>query len=257
MEMMNSPSPPSDPWVELRRHTAARIALGRTGVSLPTHELLRFSAAHAQARDAIHLPLDFAALAQALEAQGWPTPLCLNSQASDRHAYLLRPDLGRRLDAAGAEALAAAATDPPPDLALVVGDGLSALGIARHGAPLLAAVRAALGPGLRLGPPVLVRHARVAVGDEVGQLLRARMVAVLLGERPGLSSPDSVGIYLTHHPRLGCTDAQRNCISNVRPEGQDLQAAAQRMAWLVHEGLRLGVTGVALKDHSQTRAIGL
>jgi ethanolamine ammonia-lyase small subunit len=253
-----------DPWTDLRRHTAARIALGRTGVSLPTHEVLKFSLAHAQARDAIHLPLDMAALAHTLGEQGWPTPLCLNSQARDRHEYLLRPDKGRRLDAASALALdeltaQAAHQAPagaPPDLVLVVGDGLSSLGIAQHSAPLLAAIRQALGPQLRLGPLVLVRHARVAVADEVGQRLGARAVAMLVGERPGLSSPDSVGIYLTHAPRIGCTDAQRNCISNVRPAGQTLAAAAHRLAWLVQEALRLGITGVGLKDHSPTLRLG-
>jgi ethanolamine ammonia-lyase small subunit len=137
-----------------------------------------------------------------------------------------------------------------PDVALVVGDGLSALGIQRHAVPLLAAIRAALAGPLSLSPPVLVSQARVAVADEVGEQLGARMVAMVVGERPGLSSPDSVGIYLTHAPRVGCTAAQRNCISNVRPAGQDPLTAARRLAWLVHEALRLGVTGVELKDHS-------
>lgn len=245
--------PPPDPWVGLRSHTAARIALGRTGVSLPTHELLRFSAAHAQARDAIHVPLDFELLVQTLVSDGWAQPLCLSSQASDRHTYLLRPDLGRRLDADSVQRLSLLhRPDAGPDLVFVVGDGLSSLGIALHTAPLLHAIRSALGSRLRLGPLVLVRHARVAVADEVGQQLGARMVAMLVGERPGLSSPDSVGIYLTHQPCVGRTDAQRNCISNVRPAGQDFASAAHRLAWLVHEGLRLGLTGVGLKDHSQT-----
>jgi ethanolamine ammonia-lyase small subunit len=264
-----SPEPPPDPWVDLRRHTAARIALGRTGVSLPTHELLRFSAAHAQARDAIHVPLDFARLAQALVEQGWPQPLCLSSQAADRHEYLLRPDKGRRLDSHSVEQLAAlprhtgGGTGTGPDMALVLGDGLSSLGMEKHAVPLLAAIRNALDrraaagphPPLRLAPLVLVRHARVAVADEIGQLLGVRMVAMLLGERPGLSSPDSVGIYLTHTPRVGCTDAQRNCISNVRPAGQSFHDAAHRLTWLVHEGLRLGLTGVGLKDLSEQASL--
>ncbi len=241
----------ADPWSNLRRFTPARIALGRAGASLPTREVLGFTLAHAQARDAIHLPLDADALAAQLQADGWPAPLLLHSRAHDRHQYLLRPDLGRRLDEASVGALQAwRAHNPAPDLALVVGDGLSALGIQRHAAPLLAAIRAALGPHLSISPPVLIGQARVAVADEVGELLGARMAVLIVGERPGLSSPDSVGIYLTHAPRVGRTDAERNCISNVRPAGQDPLTAARRLAWLVNEGLRLGITGVGLKDHS-------
>ena len=250
-EPLNGIDPGADPWVHLKRFTPARIALGRVGASLPTREVLGFSLAHAQARDAIHLPLDADALSDSLRVDGWPAPLRLHSRAHDRHEYLLRPDLGRRLDEASVAVLQAwRASNPAPDLALVVGDGLSALGIQRHAAPLLAAIRTALGGQLTLSPPVLVSQARVAVADEVGEQLGARMVAMIVGERPGLSSPDSVGIYLTHAPRVGRHDAERNCISNVRPAGQDPVTAARRLAWLVHEGLRLGATGVGLKDHS-------
>ena len=249
--------PGPDPWAHLRQHTPARIALGRVGVSLPTREVLGFSLAHAQARDAIHLPLDVVTLADQLQADGWPAPLTLRSRARDRHEYLLRPDLGRRLDGDSVAALQAWHTSgASPDVALVVGDGLSALGIQRHAVPLLGAIRAALGGPLTLSPPVLVSQARVAVADEVGEQLGARMVAMVVGERPGLSSPDSVGIYLTHAPRVGCTDAQRNCISNVRPAGQDPVTAARRLAWLVAEGRRLGLTGVGLKDHSGLPLVG-
>ena len=249
-------TPARDPWAHLRQHTTARIALGRTGVSLPTRELLDFALAHAQARDAIHLPLDTDTLCASLQQQGWPAPLLLHSQARDRHEYLLRPDLGRRLDAASVERLAAAAAESP-DLVLVLGDGLSALGIQQHGAALLGAIRRALDPALRLGPLVVVREARVAVADEVGERLGAAAVAMVVGERPGLSSPDSVGIYLTHAPRVGCSDAQRNCISNVRPAGQDLDTAARRLAWLLGESRRLGLSGVGLKDHSGLPLTGL
>lgn len=253
-------TPSRDPWAHLRQHTPARIALGRTGVSLPTHEVLDFAFAHAQARDAIHLPLDTDALGDALRQDGWAPPLVLHSQARDRHEYLLRPDLGRRLDAPSAARLHRwrndTATGEGADLVLVLGDGLSALGIQRHTEPLLSAIRDALDPAIRLGPLVLVRQARVAVADEVGERLSATMVAMVVGERPGLSSPDSVGIYLTHAPRVGCTDAQRNCISNIRPAGQDLATAARRLAWLVGEGLRLGLTGVGLKDHSGLPLVG-
>ena len=250
-EPLNGIDPGADPWVHLKRFTPARIALGRVGASLPTREVLGFSLAHAQARDAIHLPLDADALSDSLRVDGWPAPLRLHSRAHDRHEYLLRPDLGRRLDETSVAVLQAwRASNPAPGLALVVGDGLSALGIQRHAAPLLAAIRTALGGQLTLSPPVLVSQARVAVADEVGEQLGARMVAMIVGERPGLSSPDSVGIYLTHAPRVGRHDAERNCISNVRPAGQDPVTAARRLAWLVHEGLRLGATGVGLKDHS-------
>jgi ethanolamine ammonia-lyase small subunit len=253
-------TPVRDPWSHLRQHTSARIALGRTGVSLPTRELLDFALAHAQARDAIHLPLDTDALCAELQQQGWPAPLRLHSQARDRHEYLLRPDLGRRLDATSVDRLGAVAADAP-DLVLVLGDGLSALGIQQHGAALLAAIRSALSsaffPALRLGPLVVVSQARVAVADEVGERLGAAAVAMVVGERPGLSSPDSVGIYLTHAPRVGCSDAQRNCISNVRPAGQDLETAARRLAWLLGESRRLGLSGVGLKDHSGLPLTGL
>lgn len=253
-------TPSRDLWAHLRQHTPARIALGRTGVSLPTREVLDFALAHAQARDAIHLPLDTEALCAELAQQGWPSPpVLLQSQARDRHEYLLRPDLGRRLDADSVQRLGVAGDTgvPAPDLVLVVGDGLSALGIQLHGAALLGAIRRALHPGIRLGPLVVVRQARVAVADEVGERLGAAAVAMVVGERPGLSSPDSVGIYLTHAPRVGCSDAQRNCISNVRPAGQDVETAARRLAWLFEESRRLGLTGVGLKDHSGLPLAGL
>ncbi|MDP2016837.1 ethanolamine ammonia-lyase subunit EutC [Hydrogenophaga sp.] len=250
-------TPSRDLWAHLRQHTPARIALGRTGVSLPTRELLDFSLAHAQARDAIHLPLDTEALCADLQQQGWSSPpLLLHSQARDRHEYLLRPDLGRRLDAESVERLGSAGAEGH-DLVLVLGDGLSALGIQQHGAALLGAIRRALDPALRLGPLVVVRQARVAVADEVGERLGAAAVAMVVGERPGLSSPDSVGIYLTHAPRVGCSDAQRNCISNVRPTGQDLDTAARRLVWLLGESRRVGLTGVGLKDHSGLPLTGL
>lgn len=248
------PSTEDDPWAHLRRFTPARIGLGRSGVSSTTREVLSFSLAHARARDAIHLPLDVDALVADARRQGWTDVVTVRSRASSRHEYLLRPDLGRRLAPASAERLQP--PNPPPDLVLVVGDGLSPLGIQRHAPALLAALRDALDPALRLGPLVVVSEARVAVGDEVGERLRAGLVAMLVGERPGLSSPDSVGIYLTHAPRVGCSDAQRNCISNVRPAGQDPVTAARRLAWLVGEARRLGLTGVGLKDHSHLPLVG-
>ena len=248
---MPAAAPPADPWADLRRHTPARIALGRAGTSLPTAELLRFAAAHAQARDAVHIPLDTATLAAQLQAQAWAT-LPAHSRAPDRASYLRRPDWGRQLDAPSEALLqAAAATLPgPPDLLIVLGDGLSAVAVQQHGASLLAALRTALPPSLTLAPLVIGRQARVALADQVGALLQARLVLMLLGERPGLSAPDSIGAYLTHAPQVGCLDAQRNCVSNIRPDGLPPQQAALRLAWLVREALRRRLTGVALKDNS-------
>jgi ethanolamine ammonia-lyase small subunit len=247
----------ADPWADLRRHTPARIALGRAGTSLPTHAVLRFAAAHAMARDAVQVPLDASMLAGALHADGWAT-LKVTSRAPTRNAYLRRPDWGRRLAEASVAALQAPDA-PPPDLALVVADGLSAIGVQRHAAPLLAALRSALavaGGAVALGPVVVATQARVALGDEVGALQRARAVLILIGERPGLSSPDSVGAYLTFAPAVGTADAARNCISNIRPEGLPLDVAARRIAWLVHEALRRRLTGIALKDDSGTALLG-
>lgn len=238
-------------WERLREHTPARIGLGCCGVGLPTASLLRFGLAHAQARDAVHVPLDTAALVHALRDDGWPEPLVLHSRAGTRRDYLLRPDWGRRLDEASVRLLQKMrGHGPSPDLVLVVADGLSALGIQRYAVALLRAIRDAQDPDWVLAPPVVVEQGRVAIGDEIVELLGAQMVAVIIGERPGLSSPDSIGIYLTYRPRVGCRDAQRNCISNVRPEGQDLITAAKRLMWLAREALRQGCTGVALKDLS-------
>jgi len=238
------------PWQALRRFTAARIALGRAGVAVPTAAELEFRLAHARARDAVHLPFDADAVAAALRAEGHET-LTLASAAADRHVYLQRPDLGRRLDDASRERLAAwrraYGKAPAFDLALVVADGLSALAVHRHAVPLVAALRGHL-PDCTLAPVVLVHQGRVAIGDEVGAALGAACVVVLIGERPGLSSPDSLGLYISWAPRVGLTDAARNCISNVRPEGLAVEAAAAKLAWLLGEARRRRLTGVALKD---------
>lgn len=249
---------PADAWAALRRLTPARIGLGRAGASLPTRELLAFGAAHAQARDAVHLPLDVAALRPRLQALGLQT-IEVASAAADRPTYLLRPDLGRRLGGTGGALLDAhtAAHGPLADdaLLIVVGDGLSSAAIERQAVALLAEIQRQRPPGWSLGPVVVATQARVALGDDIGQRLGAAMVAVLIGERPGLSSPDSVGIYLTLHPQVGCHDAQRNCISNVRPEGQDFATAARRFAWLVRQAHRLGTTGIHLKDESDLETL--
>jgi len=239
------------PWQDWRSATSARIALGRAGVSVPTDEGLRFGLAHAMARDAIHTALDVAALQAALEAAGHAV-VATRSCAADRTTYLRRPDLGRQLDPTDLQRLRTLATNQQhaPDIALVVGDGLSALAVQRHAVPLIAALRPLLAPGTLLAPVVLVQQARVAVADDVGEAMNARLSVILIGERPGLSSPDSLGLYLTHAPRRGCHDAQRNCISNVRPEGLSYEAAAHKLAWLIAEALARGHSGVALKDES-------
>ena len=250
-----------DPWTALRRHTQARIALGRSGVSMPTAELLNFGLAHARARDAVHLALDATALCEALQAEGFATQRTA-SAAPDRATYLLRPDLGRQLSDAAATELRASrpANAPAIDLLIIIGDGLSSLAVARQALPLLRAVRqltpqgeAAIGTAD--APIVVATQARVALGDDIGQALGARTVAMLIGERPGLSSPDSLGLYLTAAPRRGRTDAERNCISNIRPEGLSPARAAYKLWWHVLQSRTLQATGVTLKDLSDTQPL--
>lgn len=245
-----------DPWAHLRAHTAARIALGRAGVSLPTQEWLRFGLAHAAARDAVHLPFDASTLATDLQAHSFAT-LTVRSAAQDRATYLTRPDLGRRLSDESAAQLRSL-NAPPCDVAIVVGDGLSARGVHAHAVALLLELRARLEQaGFTLAPVLLAHQCRVALGDEAGALLHTRAVVVLIGERPGLSSPDSLGAYLTWAPQPGRLDSQRNCVSNIRPpDGLSYTTAAHRIAWLLGAAARLGITGVALKDQSD-HALGV
>lgn len=252
-----SPQPEggADPWAHLRRYTRARIALGRRGASLPTAALLDFGLAHAQARDAVHTALDLDALDAAAQAAGLPPSLRVHSAASDRATYLRRPDLGRQLDAAS-RALLVEAKAQACDVVFVIADGLSARAAQAHAVPLIAQTLQRLPPGWRLGPLVLARQARVALGDDIGALLRAAQVVMCLGERPGLTAPDSLGLYLTHGPRPGLTDAQRNCISNVRPDGLPYAQAAHKLAWLLAGARRLGMSGVGLKDDSEDHAEG-
>jgi ethanolamine ammonia-lyase small subunit len=237
-----------DPWTELRAFTRARIALGRAGGSLPTAELLAFSAAQAAARDAVWTALDLDRLAADLEPAGLPL-VRIRSQAADRATYLQRPDLGRRLDPACEPDLATARPEGGCDLAVVVADGLSAAAAQLHAPALVAALAARLrARGLRLGPAVLALQARVALEDPIGAALGARAALILLGERPGLGSPDSLGAYLVFDPRPGRTDAQRNCVSNIRPEGFPPEGAAEVLDRLAAGALRRGLSGVALKD---------
>ncbi|MBE7202893.1 MAG: ethanolamine ammonia-lyase subunit EutC [Parafilimonas terrae] len=241
-------SDPAAIWRRLAGLTPARIGLGRAGNGLPTREVLRFGLDHAQARDAVHAPLDEAALTGALTDLGF-TPLTVASQAPDRATYLRRPDLGRRLATEDRDALRAAAAQA--DLAIVIADGLSARAVHENAAPVVSALKPYVEKaGWTLAPVVVARQARVALGDAIGHALGARAVAVLIGERPGLSSPDSLGIYLTFGPRPGRSDAERNCISNVRPAGLTHDLAAFKLHWLLARALALGLTGVTLKDES-------
>ncbi len=252
-------------WADLRRHTDARIALGRAGHSLPTAPHLAFQLAHAQARDAVHLPFDAAGVSASLQAMGLET-LVLHSAAGDRATYLQRPDLGRRLDEPSRERLlqwraprSAAGDETGFDLAFVVADGLSAQAVPAQAVPLLAATLALLAADRaqtwQIAPVAVVGQARVAVGDEVGLALKARCVVVLIGERPGLSSPDSLGLYLTWQPRPGLVDANRNCISNVRPAGLAVDAAAVKLVQMLAAARTRQVTGVTLKDELDEQAL--
>ncbi|MBW8780117.1 MAG: ethanolamine ammonia-lyase subunit EutC [Burkholderiales bacterium] len=243
------------PWASLRRYTAARIALGRAGASLPTAAHLAFQQAHAEARDAVHMPLDVDALLAGLRALG-EAPLRVTSRAPDRATYLQRPDLGRRLDDAST-AMLTALQAPETDLAFVLADGLSALALQRQALPLFSALRERLllEGGWTWAPPAVATQARVAIGDEVGALLNARCVVVLIGERPGLSAPDSLGVYFSWAPRVGLVDAQRNCLSNVRPQGLPPAAAAAKLHGLLREARTRQLSGVALKDEQDDRAL--
>jgi len=241
------------PWIEWHSVTPARLALGRAGAGMPTDEVLKFGWAHAMARDAIHAALDVGALDVALKAQGWTTAT-IRSRAPDRTTYLRRPDLGRVIAPDDIAKLRAAPL-APSDICIVIGDGLSSLAVARHAIPLLAALKPHLANELKNAPVVIATQARVALGDEIAELLQAKLSIMLIGERPGLSSPDSLGIYLTHAPFRNRNDAGRNCISNVRPDGLSYDAAAFKLAWLVRAALGRGLTGVDLKDDSDLALI--
>jgi ethanolamine ammonia-lyase small subunit len=250
---MNDEPVIANPWHGLRQFTSARIALGRAGISLPTAPQLALQMAHANARDAVHQALDAPGLLQALEDG---LALCdgqiLTSAASNRPTYLQRPDLGRRLDEASrARLVASAGANSPVDLALVLADGLSALALETQALPFLHALLPRLvASRISIAPLMLVQQGRVAIGDEIGQLLAARVVVVLIGERPGLSSPDSMGCYLTFAPRVGLSDESRNCISNVRCGGLVHEYAAHKLHYLLLEAMRRQLSGVELKDES-------
>ena len=237
-----------DRFSALRGYTAARIGLGRSGPGIATADHLAFRAAHALARDAVNTSLDLDAMEAALAPLGMPV-LRVASRAPDQATYLTRPDLGRRLADASVALLRERA--PGEEIAVLVAGGLSALATASHAAPLLGLLVPELRrSGRRVGPICIAPRGRVALGDEVGALLAARMVLVLIGERPGLTSPDSLGVYVTMGPAVGRTDADRNCVSNIRPEGMALPEAARRIGWLIDQAMARGISGVTLKDDS-------
>ncbi len=224
----------------LREFTNARVDLGRAGDSVPTHALLEFRLAHARARDAVHAPLDSRSLVQEFSCEGWSTQI-LRSMARNRPEYLLRPDLGRLLSDESQSQLAYSGVTIPTVYCVV--DGLSAAAVHHHACGLLKELRPE-------GSIMLVEQGRVAVGDRIGELVQAELCVLLIGERPGLSSPDSLGVYITYCPKAGRTDAERNCVSNIHEQGLSYSAAAQKISYLMGEALRRKLSGVDLKERS-------
>ncbi len=246
----------ADPWRRLRHLTTARIGLGRAGVSHTTADVLQLSLAHARAQDAVHEALNPVTLCRDLAAAGFDS-LTVSSQAADRAMYLSRPDLGRLLSDESAALLQCnhAIEHQPERLTVVVADGLSARAVQEQAVSLLQALRALLDNSWSCGPVVVACQARVALGDEVAVRVHASMVLVMIGERPGLSSPDSMGLYLTYGPFSGIADSRRNCISNVRPAGLSIDAAAARLTWLLQAARAARTTGVSLKDRSDQQML--
>jgi ethanolamine ammonia-lyase small subunit len=246
--MTKTPAPSSRSLADLRDLTPARVGLGRAGASLPTEALLSFTLDHARARDAVHAAFDAPAIVTGLHGLGLEAVEVL-SRARERTDYLRRPDLGRTLDEASQHLLAGHGGGCR--LAIVIADGLSPAAVNAHAVPLVRSLVPRLAiDGIEIGRAVVARGARVALGDEIGAILGARMIVMLIGERPGLSASDSLGAYLTFAPKIGRTDAERNCVSNIHGAGLGYDEAAFRIAWLVREGLARGVTGVGLKDES-------
>lgn len=238
-----------DPWQSLKNYTDARIALGHTGGAIPLKEVLQFKLAFAHAKDAVYSQLDWPKIEQKLVQMELPY-LQLHSRAMSRSVYLQRPDWGRSLNEASVAQLQNL-EKKERDIAIVLADGLSATAINQHALPLLQRLLPLLQKvNFQVAPISVVEQARVAIGDEIGHLLQAKLVIVLIGERPGLSSPYSMGAYLTYAPEPGLTDERRNCISNIRPEGLPYEMATQKLLYLIQESLRLQLSGVDLKDNT-------
>ena len=253
MAMMSGP--PGRPLRDLRSLTPARVGLGRAGVSMPTKALLEFTLDHARARDAVHAAFDVSAIMRGLKDLGLGLEACdVASCARDRKDYLRRPDLGRMLDPAS-QRLLTDQTGGSRQLVIVIGDGLSPAAVNAHAIEVVRSLVPRLAAdGIEIGHAVVASGARVALGDEIGAILGARMIVMLIGERPGLSASASLGAYLTFAPRIGLTDEERNCVSNIHRSGLGYDEAAFRMAWLVREAFARSVSGVALKDESGAEA---
>jgi ethanolamine ammonia-lyase small subunit len=238
-----------DPWEELKQFTDARIALGRTGSSVLTDDYLKFSLAHARARDTIKLPFQRDKIADQLKTMGLDT-IYVESSAVSRDIFIRRPDLGRRLSFESREKLKNM-NYPGSDVLLVIGDGLSSKAVHKQAIPLVRQFMPYMKElGLSVGPIVLARQSRVALGDDIAEMMHCGLVAMLIGERPGLSSPDSLGVYMTYKPYFGRLESERNCISNIRPEGLSYEKAAFKLAWLVEAAYDMQKSGTALKDES-------
>jgi ethanolamine ammonia-lyase small subunit len=245
---MKTPTAPRS-LTDLRDLTPARVGLGRAGASLPTQALLDFTLAHARARDAVHACFDLPAIISGLNDLGLPA-LEVCSRARERTDYLRRPDLGRMLDEASRQLLVNHAGGVCR-LAIVIGEGLSSTAVNTHAVQVVRSLIPRLAiEGIEIDRAVVARAARVGLGDEIGQIFGASMMLMLIGERPGLSAPDSLGAYLTYGPKVGRTDAERNCVSNIHGAGLGYDEAAFKIAWLIREGLARELTGLALKDES-------
>ena len=239
-----------DLWHPLKAYTAARIALGRTGTAIPLKEVLEFKLAFAFAKDAVYSALDTEGLEQKLKVLGIPI-YTLQSKATTRAEYLQRPDWGRLLDETSLDLLKNNRQETPYDVAIIIADGLSATAMNKHAFPVVdLLIKALKSMHYTVAPLAIVKQGRVAIGDETGYGLNAQMSVVLIGERPGLTSPDSMGAYLTFHPKPGLTDESRNCISNIRPEGLSYELATHKILYLIQEAFRLQLSGVELKDRN-------
>ncbi|WP_458699584.1 ethanolamine ammonia-lyase subunit EutC [Sulfurospirillum sp. 1307] len=242
-----------NPWDALKKFTSARIALGRSGVSIPTKELLDFQLAHARAMDAVHEPIDFKKVKSDLKKIGFCDFLELHSQAKNRETYLQRPDLGRSLDEDSKELLKN--NKKNFDLVIVVADGLSSFAIEKNISKFLKVLFEKIDNSINIAPICLVKQARVAIADEIGEILNTKSSMILIGERPGLSSPDSMGLYYTYEPKIGLNDSNRNCISNIREEGLSYDLAVGKFLYLFYESFRLKFSGVNLKDRYELKSL--
>jgi len=238
----------TDPLSPLRAFTAARIAIGRVGTSIPLKQLLEFKLAHAHARDAVYSVLDTEGLFNSLKVFNLPV-LHLHSKAVGRHKYLKRPDYGRQLNEGSAAHINEYSTGY--DVAIIIADGLSATAVNENAFGLLEIlIPMLLSAKLKLAPLCLVEQGRVAIGDDIGKGLNVKLSILLIGERPGLSSADSIGAYLTYNPQPGLTDESRNCISNIRPQGLTNKPAADKIYYLINEAFKRKLSGVKLKDNA-------